>query len=142
VTTIVERRSDTHVVFGFLAVVFALVVWRAWARAPGWSIAFAVLTVLTLLAWVWLSRKPLTEITVTADEIVCGPAGAPGTRIAREEATVLVFRQHGSYKHRTWWLERAGDPAGNGISMSGFRPQEVGPACRQHGWVFAEGSLF
>lgn len=141
-TTLVEKKRDRDVVFGFLTVMFALVSLRAWSQKGPILLLFVVLTGLNVAAWVWIRRQPLSEIVVSPAEITITNRGAVERRIVRTPDTVLTFRSTGNYKHRTWQLSVTGDPEEAGIAMVGFRPPQVAAACREHGWVFADDSVF
>ena len=141
-TKLVEKKRDRDIVFGFLTAMFVLAALRAWSGRGPILVLFLVLIGVTVLAWVWIRRQPLSEIVVSPAEITVANRGTVERRIAREPDAVLTFRSTGSYKHRTWHLGMAHDPEETTISMEGFRPPEVAAACRRHGWAFADDSIF
>jgi HAMP domain-containing protein len=138
VTTIVEKKRDLDVLFGFLVIVIGLAAVRGAEKAPIAAAVMGAFAVALLVAWI-LMRQRTGRLTITGDEIAYGRVDRPpAQRILRAEASLLRFRQGRIGLRPTgWFLEPADRSSGPGILMLGFDMSEVQRACIEHGWSFA-----
>ena len=137
-TTIVERKRDLDVIFGFLVIVLGFAAVRGAEKAPIAAAVMGTVAVALLVAWILMRRQPPGRLTITGDEIAYGRVDRPPMqRILRVEANRLRFRQgHIGIRPSGWFLMPADEPSTPRILMLGFDMSEVQRACLEHGWSF------
>ena len=137
-TTIVEKKRDLDVIFGFLVIVIGLAAVRGAEKALVAAAVMGALAIALLVAW-FLMRRRTGRLTITSDEIAYGRFDRPpAQRILRAQTSQLRFRQgHIGLRPSGWFLEPASEAIGPGILMLGFDMSEVQRACVEHGWSFA-----
>jgi hypothetical protein len=135
-----QSRAQRDGLFGGLAAVFVVALWRGYtgAQTPGGRVAVVVFCGLVLAAltfvWVRYARRP-SHLEITSQAITyVDPQGKQRT-LASSPGSELAFTTLGSGRYRSRALTIRG--SGTVIPLPFFSAREVRRECAARGWRFA-----
>ena len=127
------RRARLHGLFGFLAVMWALVLVRGYGAGAWVLILFGALLVGTIAVWISLVRHP-PRLEVAHDAVRLLHGAKPGAQELRRESDELDVRLAGGKHPQPVLVVVGSDQPGIGINM--FDRAELVRACEAKGWRF------
>jgi hypothetical protein len=132
------RRRNLHGLFGFLTVVWVLVLARGYGAGLWVQVVFGALLVGTVLLWLHLTRHP-PRLEISEAAIRLWHEGKPGVQELDRGSGELYIRRSGG-KHPQPYLSVRGSDQ-EGIALNMFDKDEVVRACEAQGWRFVNPPL-
>ena len=127
------HRRNLHLLFGFLTVVWGLVLLRGYGAGLWVQVLFGALFVGTVALWLHLTRNP-PRLEVAEDAIRLWHEGKSGVQELQRESGELYIRRSGG-KHPQAYLCIVGSDQ-VGIALNLFDKDAVVRACEAMGWRF------
>jgi hypothetical protein len=129
------HRRNLHALFGFLTVVWGLVLARGYGAGLWVQVTFGALLVGTVALWLHLTRHP-PRLEVAEDAIRYWHEGKPGVQELHRGPGELYIRRSGG-KHPQPYLSLTGSDE-PGIALNLFDTKAVVRACEALGWRFRQ----
>ena len=127
------RRRNLHGLFGFLTVVWILVLVRGYGAGLWVKILFAALLIATVLLWLHLTRNP-PRLEISEAAIRFWHEGKPGVQELDRGSGELYIRRSGGKHPQPYLCVRGSDE--EGIALNMFDKDEVVRAAEALGWRF------
>lgn len=141
-TVVTENRRQVSILFGFLALAFAVALARGVAGAQtttgraAVAVFCGILVVAFIAGWIAAIRRP-ARLEVTEDDIRCVQRNGRVSTLSRQQGDELRFVKRHAGLSRIWTLGLTVVGTDTVITpLSFFSRNAVRQACRARGWRF------